>query len=183
MSTETEDEEKSQDRKLLERFNHLYHDNDSSVRHQGRDRRSFCGRLELLSTPPQQSVDKKRSPDNIILSKTVRKAKREQRHKREMSCDRWTTSGDETSPTSTKSTASLHSPTYSTSQTYLTTRYRDLTVKTPYFVDPSSDQVLIFSNIANFTGMVKAVVSFFWNWNELTIFVHSLFTGWQDAVR
>ena len=144
-TAETDDEDQQ---KLLQRFQNLYSEDDAT---QIRDRRSFCGRLELLSTPTQQNVDtatdKKRSPDNMILSKTVRKEKRKQRYKREVSSDRWTV--DEAMST-TNSTMSLTSPTYSTMSQqppYLTTRYRDLTVKTPYFVDPSSTQVQLFCRL------------------------------------
>jgi hypothetical protein len=133
LSTETDDDG-IQDQKLLERFNHLYSGDDD--RNRARERRSFCGRLELLSTPQVSSnSDKKRSPDNIILSKTVRKEKRKQRHKREMSSDRWTSCDEETSPSTSSRVTS------SSQQTYLTSRYRDLTVKTPFVVDPSAEQM------------------------------------------
>ena len=141
LTAETDDED---EQKLLQRFQNLYSE-DEEARTQMCDRQSFCGRLQILSTPTNQNVDtvvdKKRSPDNMILSKTVRKEKRKQRHKREVSGDRWTV--DEQISTM-NSTMSLTSPTYSTTsqqQPYLTTRSCNLTVKTPYYVHPSSHQV------------------------------------------
>ena len=116
------------DLKLLQRFNDLCSGDESEFE---RRRRSFSGKLEILSTPKVVSDRPKKSPpDNMILSKTVRKEKRKQRHKREMSNDRTCDEEDETSPTSKTSRV-----------TYLTSQYRDLTVKTPFSVAPSDEMI------------------------------------------
>jgi hypothetical protein len=67
-----------------------------------------------------------------------RKEKRKQRHKRATAshastCDE---EEDESSPTSQQ-------------PRYLTSRFRELTVKTPYFVDPSAEKVGV--DFTNFT--------------------------------
>jgi len=57
------------DAELLRRFQHLSYDETSEF--ECRSRRSFAGRLELLSPSKivNHSIEKKKSPDHIILSK------------------------------------------------------------------------------------------------------------------
>ena len=121
-----------EDRRLLRRYNDLCSGDEADQR-----RRSFSGKLEILSTPKNVAEPKRKSPpDNIILSKTVRKEKRKQRHKREMSIDRWTCDEDETSsPTSPSASKASR-------VTYMTSRFRDLTVKTPMETVAPSDEMI-----------------------------------------
>ena len=117
------------DLRLLRRYNDLCSGDEADLR-----RRSFSGKLEILSTPKNEK--RKSPPDNIILSKTVRKEKRKQRHKREMSIDRWTCDEDETSsPTSPSASKASR-------VTYMTSRFRDLTVKTPMETVAPSDEMI-----------------------------------------
>lgn len=122
------------DLRLLRRYNDLCSGDEAEA---DRRRRSFSGKLEILSTPKAAPETKRKSPpDNIILSKTVRKEKRKQRHKREMSIDRWTCDEDETSsPTSPSASKASR-------LTYMTSRFRDLTVKTPVEMVAPSDEMI-----------------------------------------
>jgi hypothetical protein len=140
------------DLRLLRRYNDLCSEDEAEQR-----RRSFCGKLEILSTPKNFPDKRKSPPDHIILSKTVRKEKRKQRHKREMSNDRWTCDEDETSPTSPSASKASR-------VTYMTSHFRDLTVKTPFETAPSDEVIrsrLVTSSVAQHRRELFNFFSFF----------------------